>query len=230
MQLPGYRSPMLPMPSHAELVRRLPRLLIGLVLFGFGIALMVLANLGLSPWEVLHQGISINTGIPIGTVGIITGMIVLLLWIPLRERAGIGTVLNVLLIGVVIDLTLWLAPIEPTEAWHQWTLLIVGILIIAVASGLYIGVGLGPGPRDGLMTGLGKRGIPIGWARGAIELTVLGIGFLLGGTVGVGTVLFAFGIGPLVGWMLPALTIAPVQGRRSPAAVPPTGIPLPDEA
>jgi uncharacterized membrane protein YczE len=219
---------MLPLPSNGELVRRVPRLVIGLALFGFGIALMVLADLGLSPWEVLHQGISRTTGVPIGTVGIITGALVLLLWIPLRERVGIGTMLNVVLIGIVIDLTLWLAPIEPAAVWHQWALLIGGILIIAVATGLYIGVGLGPGPRDGLMTGLGKRGIPIGLARGAVELTVLGLGFLLGGTVGVGTVLFAFGIGPLVGWMLPVLTISPVRGRgEAPVA---SGVPLPDEA
>jgi len=219
---------MLPMPSNEELIRRVPRLILGLALFGFGIALMVLADLGLSPWEVLHQGISRTTGIPIGTVGIITGILVLLLWIPLRERVGIGTLFNVLLIGIVIDLTLWLAPIEPTATWHHWVLLIAGMLFIAVASGMYIGVGLGPGPRDGLMTGIGKRGVPIGLARGAIELTVLGLGFLLGGRVGIGTVLFAFGIGPLVGWLLPVLTISPIQGRRA-ATVNPV-IPISDEA
>jgi uncharacterized membrane protein YczE len=219
---------MLPMPSNEELIRRVPRLILGLALFGFGIALMVLADLGLSPWEVLHQGISRTTGIPIGTVGIITGILVLLLWIPLRERVGIGTLFNVLLIGIVIDLTLWLAPIEPTATWHHWLLLIAGMLFIAVASGMYIGVGLGPGPRDGLMTGIGKRGVPIGLARGAIELTVLGLGFLLGGRVGIGTVLFAFGIGPLVGWLLPVLTISPIQGRRA-ATVNPV-IPISDEA
>lgn len=219
---------MLPMPSNEELIRRVPRLILGLALFGFGIALMVLADLGLSPWEVLHQGISRTTGIPIGTVGIITGILVLLLWIPLRERVGIGTLFNVLLIGIVIDLTLWLAPIEPTATWHHWVLLIAGMIFIAVASGMYIGVGLGPGPRDGLMTGIGKRGVPIGLARGAIELTVLGLGFLLGGRVGIGTVLFAFGIGPLVGWLLPVLTISPIQGRRA-ATVNPV-IPIPDEA
>lgn len=219
---------MLPMPSNEELIRRIPRLILGLALFGFGIALMVLADLGLSPWEVLHQGVSRTTGVPIGTVGIITGILVLLLWIPLRERVGIGTLCNVLVIGIVIDLTLWLAPIEPTATWHRWVLLIVGMVIIAVASGLYIGVGLGPGPRDGLMTGIGKRGVPIGLARGAIELTVLGFGFLLGGKVGIGTVLFAFGIGPLVGWLLPVLTISPVQGRRA-APMNPV-IPMADEA
>jgi uncharacterized membrane protein YczE len=219
---------MLPMPSNEELIRRVPRLILGLALFGFGIALMVLADLGLSPWEVLHQGISRTTGVPIGTVGIITGILVLLLWIPLRERVGIGTLFNVLLIGIVIDLTLWLAPIEPTATWHHWVLLIAGMIFIAVASGMYIGVGLGPGPRDGLMTGIGKRGVPIGLARGAIELTVLGLGFLLGGRVGIGTVLFAFGIGPLVGWLLPVLTISPIQGRRAATVNP--AIPISDEA
>jgi uncharacterized membrane protein YczE len=216
------------MPSNEELIRRVPRLILGLALFGFGIALMVLADLGLSPWEVLHQGISRTTGVPIGTVGIITGILVLLLWIPLRERVGIGTLFNVLLIGIVIDLTLWLAPIEPTATWHHWVLLIAGMIFIAVASGMYIGVGLGPGPRDGLMTGIGKRGVPIGLARGAIELTVLGLGFLLGGRVGIGTVLFAFGIGPLVGWLLPVLTISPIQGRRAATVNP--AIPISDEA
>lgn len=198
------------MPSRAELVRRLPRLLVGLVLFGVGIAMMVISDLGLAPWEVLHQGISINTGIPIGTVGILTGILVLILWIPLRERPGIGTVSNVLLIGIVIDLTLWLAPDRVDGAWQQWALLIGGTLVIAVGSGLYIGAGLGPGPRDGVMTGLGARGVPIGFARAIIEVSVLVAGWALGGTVGVGTVVFAFGVGPLVGWMLPAFRLPPM--------------------
>lgn len=198
------------MPSRAELVRRLPRLLVGLVLFGVGIAMMVISDLGLAPWEVLHQGISINTGIPIGTVGILTGILVLILWIPLRERPGIGTVSNVLLIGIVIDLTLWLAPDRVDGAWQQWALLIGGTLVIAVGSGLYIGAGLGPGPRDGVMTGLGARGVPIGFARAIIEVSVLVAGWALGGTVGVGTVVFAFGVGPLVGWMLPVFRLPPM--------------------
>lgn len=198
------------MPSRAELVRRLPRLLVGLVLFGVGIAMMVISDLGLAPWEVLHQGISINTGIPIGTVGILTGILVLILWIPLRERPGIGTVSNVLLIGIVIDLTLWLAPDRVDAAWQQWALLIGGTLVIAVGSGLYIGAGLGPGPRDGVMTGLGARGVPIGLARAIIEVSVLVAGWALGGTVGVGTVVFAFGVGPLVGWMLPVFRLPPM--------------------
>lgn len=201
---------MLPMPSRSELTRRLPRLVVGLILFGIGIAMLIIADLGLAPWEVLHQGISTRTGIPIGTVGIITGALVLLLWIPLGERIGVGTISNVVLIGVVIDLTLWLAPAEVAAPWQQWVLLVGGTVVVAVGSGLYIGAGLGPGPRDGLMTGLGHRGIPIGLARAAIEVSVLLIGWLLGGTVGIGTVVFAFGVGPLVGWLLPALSLEPL--------------------
>jgi len=195
------------MPSKAQLRHRMPRLLFGLALFGIGIAMLVIADLGLAPWEVLHQGISKRTGIPIGTVGIITGVCVLFLWIPLRERPGVGTIANVLLIGIVIDVTLWLAPDPAGGTWVQWALLIAGTLIIAIGSGFYIGAGLGPGPRDGLMTGLGHRGVPIGFARAVIELGVLGIGWMMGGTVGIGTVVFAFGVGPLVGWILPILSL-----------------------
>ncbi len=203
-----YSSAMLPTPSRPELVRRIPRLVVGLVLFGFGVGIMVIANLGIAPWEVLHQGISNHTGIPLGTVGILTGFVVLLLWIPLHERFGIGTILNIFIIGILIDLTLWIGPETVYEPWVQWTLLLGGTLIVAIGSGLYIGAGLGPGPRDGVMTGLGKRGVPIGLARFAIEVTVLVIGWFLGGTVGVGTVIFAFGVGPLVGFLLPRLTVA----------------------
>lgn len=209
------------MPSAAQLRRRLPRLLFGLALFGVGIAMLVIADLGLAPWEVMHQGISERTGIPIGTVGILTGLCVLVLWIPLRERPGVGTIANVLLIGVVIDVTLWLAPASVDSVGIRWILLLGGTVIIAIGSGYYIGSGLGPGPRDGLMTGLGHRGVPIGLARAVIELSVLGIGWLLGGTVGIGTVIFAFGVGPLVGWILPLLSMddlaeePPVDGSES---------------
>lgn len=179
-------------------------------MFGVGIAMLVLADLGLAPWGVFHQGISFRTGIPIGTVGIITGMFVLLLWIPLGERFGIGTVSNVIGVGVVIDTTLWLAPDDVATLWLRWALLLIGISLIALGSGFYIGAGLGPGPRDGVMTGLGRRGIPIGLARGLIEVTVLAVGWLLGGTVGIGTLVFAFGVGPLVGWLLPVLSLPPL--------------------
>ena len=205
---------MLPIPPRHELIRRLPRLVVGLTLFGFGIAMMVLSNLGLSPWEVFHQGISINTDIPLGTVGIITGALVLVLWLPLGERPGIGTLANVVLIGIVIDLTLLVFPDDVESVWIRWALLLGGILIIAIGTGLYIGVGLGPGPRDGLMTGLGAKGVPIGVARVAIEVTVLGLGYALGGTVGVGTVIFAFGVGPLVQFLLPRLSLDPVTPRQ----------------
>ena len=201
---------MLPTPTRHELAARLPRLIVGLVLFGFGIAIMVIANLGLSPWEVLHQGISRRTGIPIGTVGIMTGVVVLLLWIPLRERIGIGTMLNVLLIGIVVDLSLLVLPTTVEILWLRWALMLGGTVIIAFGSGLYIGAGLGPGPRDGLMTGLARRGINIGVARAGIEITVLVIGFFLGGTVGIGTVVFAFGVGPLVAVFLPMFEMKPL--------------------
>lgn len=202
------------MPSTAQLRRRLPPLALGLALFGVGIAMLVIADLGLAPWEVMHQGISERTGIPIGTVGILTGLGVLVLWIPLRERPGIGTIANVLMIGVVIDITLWLAPASVDGTALRWVLLLGGTLIIAIGSGFYIGAGLGPGPRDGLMTGLGHRGVPIGLARAVIELSVLGIGWVLGGTVGIGTVIFAFGVGPLVGWILPILKMEDLASDR----------------
>jgi uncharacterized membrane protein YczE len=204
---------MLPMPSRTAIYRRVPRLVLGLVLFGFGAALMVIANLGLAPWEILHQGISRNTGIPIGTVGILTGIVVLLLWIPLGERLGIGTVLNVFIIGIVIDLTLWVAPESVDLSWLNWVLLLGGVLLVGIGSGLYIGAGLGPGPRDGVMTGLARRGVHIGIARAAIEITVLIVGWFLGGTVGVGTVLFAFGMGPLIAVFLPRLSLEPFDSR-----------------
>lgn len=197
---------MLPLPDRTEIARRVPRLLLGLLLFGLGLAFMVAADLGLGPWEVLHQGVSFHTPIPIGTVGIITGLVVMLLWIPLRERFGLGTVLNVILIGIVIDVTLlWLT--TPDAVPLRWTYLIGGIVAIGVGSGFYIGAGLGPGPRDGLMTALARRGWPIAAVRTGIELTALAGGWLLGGTVGVGTILFAFGIGPLIQVFLPRLTV-----------------------
>ncbi len=197
---------MLPLPPRHELKQRIPRLVWGLFLFGFGIALMVAADLGLGPWDVFHQGVSAHTPIPIGSVVIITGVVILVLWIPLKERIGIGTVLNALLIGAVMDLTLiWLE--TPAATVTRWIYLVGGVLIVGIGSGYYIGAGLGPGPRDGLMTGLAKRGWPIGLARLGIELVALIGGWLLGGTIGAGTVLFALGIGPLVHVLLPRMTV-----------------------
>lgn len=196
-------------PPRHEMPARLTRLLTGLALFGIGVALMVRAELGLSPWEVLHQGLSFRTGILLGTMGIIIGLLVLIFWVPLREKLGLGTVANVILIGIVIDVTLWRMPDEFTSTPVRWLLLLGGVALIGLATSLYIGAGLGPGPRDGLMTGLAKRGWPIGIVRIGIELTVLVVGWLLGGTVGVGTVLFAFGVGPIVHMTLPWLTLVP---------------------
>ena len=179
---------------------RLPRLLLGLVTFGLGIALRAEAGLGLGPWEAFHQGISRQTGLELGTVSILLGVPILLLWWPLGERPGIGTVLNVVLIGTSTNVGLALLPSPPDDALLvRLAMMLGGVVVIAVGSGLYLSTDLGPGPRDGLMTGLHHR---FGWsirrARTAIEVTVLVIGWLLGGTVGLGTVVFAFGIGPLV--------------------------------
>jgi uncharacterized membrane protein YczE len=210
---------MLPLPSRQQLAIRLPRLIFGLIVFGIGAAMMVLSDLGFSPWEVMAQGISFKTGIPIGTVGILIGIVVLLLWIPLKERLGIGTILNVFIIGIVIDTTLWLTPDTVESLAIRWTLLLGGILMVAIGSGFYIGAGLGPGPRDGLMTGIARRGVNIGVARFGIEVSVLVIGWMLGGTVGVGTVLFAFGMGPLIALILPRLSVDSTETTAH--AVPP---------
>lgn len=204
-------------PSRDRLGHRLRRLVLGLALCGLGIALMVAADLGLGPWDVLHQGISRNTGIPIGTVGIIVGIVVLLGWIPLRERIGLGTVLNVVVIGVTIDLTLLLLD-TPGPLWMRVVYLLLGPLLFGIGSGYYIGAGLGAGPRDGLMTGFARRGFPVHGVRTGIEVSALVVGVLLGGTAGVGTLVFALSIGPLVHVFLPWLTVGePVQ---EPMAVP----------
>ena len=176
---------------------------------GTGIAVMVLAGLGLGPWDVLHQGLSNRTGIPIGTVGILVGAVVLVLWVPLRQRLGIGTVLNTILIGLTIDVVLLLAPaFEPL--WLRWVGMLVGVLLYAGGSALYIGAGLGPGPRDGLMTGLAERGSSIRLVRTGIELTVLALGWALGGTIGVGTVVLALSVGPLLQLFLGWFTLPPL--------------------
>lgn len=201
-------------PAPGVLLRRFPRLMLGLFLFGLGLAFMVVADLGLAPWEVLHQGISHRTGIPIGTVGILTGLVVLLAWIPIGERFGVGTLANVIFIGIVIDLTLWVLPDVLGSLTLRWVSMVGGLVLVAIGSGFYIGVHLGPGPRDGLMTGLSRRtGRPIGLVRAIIELSVLAGGWLLGGTVGAGTVAFAFGIGPLVQLFLGRLSIPAEPGR-----------------
>lgn len=209
--------------SERRFVARFGRLLVGLVLCGVGIAAMVAADLGLGPWDVLHQGISGLTGVPIGTVGIFVGLVVLLMWLPLPEKPGSGTIANVIVIGVVIDLVLLVLDTPGSMVWRV-VLLVAGPVLFGIGSGFYIGARLGPGPRDGLMTGLArKRGWKVGPVRTGIELAALALGWALGGTAGIGTILFAVTIGPLVQYFLPRLEVEegldeprPVTGHRHP--------------
>ena len=173
-------------------------LLLGLTGYGFSMAMMVRAGLGLDPWDVLHQGLALNTGMTIGIASAVVGVAVLLAWIPLRNRPGIGTVANVIVIAVTVDTGLAILP-TPTSLAVRVAMMVGAVVLNAISTVLYIGAGLGPGPRDGLMTGLVVRtGLSVRLVRTSIEATVLAVGWLLGGTVGVGTVLYAFGIGPLV--------------------------------
>jgi uncharacterized membrane protein YczE len=199
----------LPVRAPARrLPRRLTQLYAGLVLYGFSMALLVRSELGLMPWDVLHQGLARTVGGSLGVVSIVVGAAVLLLWVPLRERPGVGTVSNVFVIGVAVDASLWLLP-DVDDLLLRAALVVAGILANAVATAAYIGVRLGPGPRDGLMTGLVRRtGRPVRVVRTAIEVTVVFTGWLLGGTLGAGTVLYALLIGPLVQPLLPRLAVA----------------------
>ncbi|MBI2709187.1 MAG: hypothetical protein HYX34_05775 [Actinobacteria bacterium] len=194
-----------PLPSNA---RRLRRCVTGLVLCGLGFSALVRAGLGLDAWDVFHQGVARQLGLPIGTVTIGTGFVVLLGWIPLRERPGIGTLLNAVVIGSVMNLVIPRLP-GPTVWPVAWTFLLGGITLAAVGSGLYIGAGLGPGPRDGLMTGIARRGHSVRVVRTAIELSALAAGWLLGGDVGIGTVVAAVTIGPAVHLALDRLALPP---------------------
>jgi uncharacterized membrane protein YczE len=182
--------------------RRLVQLFAGLILYGVSDSMLLLAGLGVDPWDVLHQGLARRTGVPVGTWAIIAGAVVLLLWIPLRQRPGLGTLSNVVLIGLVINLVL--AVVAPPHSLPvQVAVMVSGVVLNGVATGLYIGAGLGPGPRDGLMTGFAARGHSIRVVRTGIEATVLLAGWLLGGTVGVGTVAYAVCIGPLAHIFVP---------------------------
>ncbi|MEU5889624.1 hypothetical protein ABZ835_22715 [Streptomyces sp. NPDC047461] len=186
------------MSAQSRLGRRLIQLYAGLALYGASSALLVEAGLGLEPWNVLHQGLAELTGLTIGVVSIFVGAAVLLLWIPLRQRPGLGTVSNVFVVGIAMDGTLAAMPEAHTLA-VRIPLLLAGILLNGVATGLYIAARFGPGPRDGLMTGLHQRtGRSIRLMRTAVEIAVVATGFALGGTIGVGTVLYAVSIGPLV--------------------------------
>lgn len=200
---------MLPLPTY-RFGRRLAQLLPGLMCFGTGVALMVRADLGLSPWQVFHQGVADKAGVAIGTVTILTGIVVLLAWIPLRERFGLGTILNVAIIGNMMNLALLALPDELGALSIRLLAMFGGIVLIGLGSGLYIGAGMGPGPRDGLMTGLARRGLHIGGVRTGLEISVLAIGWILGGTIGLGTLAFALAIGPLIATFLPKLTVVEV--------------------
>lgn len=219
-----------------NMLRRIAQLVVGQFLYGMAIAMMVRAGLGVSPWDVLTQGVVVQTGLPFGLITNVIGALVLLLWIPIRQKPGVGTVVNVLLVGPSAEVGLAVIP-QQTDLWAQVLLFAGGLGLLAVATGLYIGARFGPGPRDGLMTGIHQRwGWPIWVVRTSIEVVVLGVGWLLGGTVGVGTLAFALLIGPMVGAALPLLRVPvrrgvpdlnsgdPVAAAASPA---PTGPPTP---
>jgi uncharacterized membrane protein YczE len=202
-----------PVPVTTRPLRRLPQLVGGLALYGASMALMIRGGLGLDPWDVLHDALSRRTGLTFGTVTAIVGALVLLCWIPLRQRPGVGTVANIVLVALAVDATL--ALIGPADAMAlRIGLMVAGVVLNGLATAAYIGVRLGPGPRDGLMTGLSARtGVSIRVIRTGIELTVLAAGWLLGGTVGVGTVVYALAIGPLTQAFLPLVRWGGTIGR-----------------
>lgn len=200
-----------------RLVRRLSQLLLGLTLYGVSMALMIESTLGLDPWDVFHQGLARTTGLTIGAVTALVGAVVLLMWIPLRQRPGLGTVCNVVVIAVAVDVALMLLPTArslPTQV----SFMVAGIVGNGAATGLYIGARLGPGPRDGLMTGFAARrpGLSLRLVRTVIEVTVLAAGWALGGTVGVGTVAYALSIGPLAQLALAIFTVPPTPPSHVP--------------
>jgi uncharacterized membrane protein YczE len=200
----------------ARPARRLVQLYAGLVLYGVSMALLVRSGLGVMPWDVLHQGLARQLGWSLGVVTMVVGALVLLAWVPLRERPGLGTVSNVVVIGLALDAALAVLP-EPSSLPLRVALVGLGIALNAVATAAYIGVHLGPGPRDGLMTGLVRRsGRSVRLVRTSIEVAVVAVGWLLGGTLGVATVLYALAIGPLVHALLPRLS---VDLPRTPARV-----------
>ncbi len=195
-----------------DLALRILWLYAGLAGFGMSLALMVRAGLGLDPWDVLHQGIARLLGVRIGWVVIAVSFVVLAAWFPLRQRPGFGTVSNAVVVGLVVNVALPVIP-SPRALVARAVMLAVAILVNGIATGMYIGAGLAPGPRDGLMTGIAARGHSIRVVRTIIEVSVLATGFALGGSVGIGTVAYAVSIGPLVHFFLPRLTL-PLRSRR----------------
>jgi uncharacterized membrane protein YczE len=208
------------------MVRRVGQLLAGLLLFGMGLGLLARAELGLAPWDVLHQGLAEHSGLSLGTVVILVSLVVLAAWVPLRQRPGAGTLANALLVGLFADLTLALVP--PASSLGVGTgLLLLGTSVNALGTALYVGAGLGPGARDGLMVGLAARGYSVRAVRTTMELTVLAIGWLLDGSVGAGTLVFALAIGPLVHRLLPLFTLgSSVTFVRAPGPVSPAPSPV----
>ena len=200
-----------------RLAVRLPLLMVGLWLYGASLAMMVRGSLGVAPWDVLHVGVARFVPLSLGQTVIVMSFVVLLLWIPLGERPGLGTIANSFLVGLATDVTLGVLD-APSAWWARGGLLVAGVVLNAVATGLYIGSQLGRGPRDGLMTGLVRRtGLSLRLVRTSIEVGVVALGWLLGGTLGVGTVLYALAIGPLVQVFLPRMTVrlpAARPGRR----------------
>ena len=207
------------MNRSLNMTRRVAQLIVGLFLYGMGIALMVRAGVGVAPWDVLTLGIEKQTGLGFGLITFIVSLFVMLLWIPIRQKPGIGTVLNVLLVGPFAQVGLWIIP--PIDGL-LWKILVFasGLLILAIATGLYIGARFGPGPRDGLMTGIHARwGWRIWIVRTSIEVVVLSIGWVLGGDVGFGTLAFALLIGPLVNITIPRLRVPVATAPKDPEPV-----------
>ena len=199
-----------------RVLRRVPRLLLGLVLFGFGLGMVVLGGYGLPGWDVFHQGLAERTPLTIGTAVIVIGVVLLIVMLVLHEPIGVGTLANVVVIGLVLDATLWLID-APVNTAARVLLTLTGPIVVAIGSGYYIGVRLGPGPRDGLMTALGRRGVTLWKARFGIEALALSSGVLLGGTAGWGTVWFLVSIGPAVQFFLRYLSVPLEPGERVPA-------------
>lgn len=204
-------------PDRVQWRVRAPRLALGLGIIGFGVALMVRAELGIAPYEVLNQGVAVRSPLTIGQASITIGLLVLLAWFPLRQRPGFGTLANVIGVGLMIDAWLLVLP-EPDPLWLRLASSLFGVLLIGVGIGLYIGAGLGPGPRDGLMTGLAELGVPVWLVRLVLESSALLLGWYLGGTVGIGTVVFAVG----VPW-LAHVTLYRFAVREAPPVPPATG-------
>lgn len=201
-----------------RLPRRITQLLVGLFLYGLGIAFMVRGEIGAAPWDVLSQGISRHVPLSFGVITILTSVVVLLLWLPLRQRYGVGTLLNALLVGPSADVGLLLIPVGQ-PLWLRIGFFVIGLLVLAAATGLYIGAHFGPGPRDGLMTGLHKRtGWPIWIVRTGIEIVVVAVGWSLGGNVGIGTLAFALLVGPLCQYFMRIFAIRIPAPAKSAAA------------